>query len=686
VERREARRAARQALLGELSRRFLDLDPDVATDTSLERIATTFDAERVSVFAPDFAEARLRCKNRWSASGTDSAWDALDAYPLPNGVFTRIDSAAGPASGDGAGSSAAAAWLAKLHRDSGKRLLYAPVGYGGRIFGLVTVRGREGRTWDEDDLQALGAIGELVAIARMRHAAAAALAKAKEDAIAASAAKSAFLANMSHELRTPLNGVIGMVDLLAATPLDDRQRRYADVARASAGLLLSVICDILDFSKIEAGKLDIARVPFTFDEVLGDVLRITAFSAEEKGLALRRAPSADLDTRLMGDPARLRQVLLNLVSNAIKFTPKGSVSVAASCTPIAPRRARVRVTVRDTGIGIAEDAKPLLFRPFSQLDASPTREHRGTGLGLAICRELVERMGGEIGVVSEVGAGSLFWFVVPFDAADAAEAEDARATPSAPRVAPAASHLLLVEDSAVNREVAGEILRRAGYTFDIAVTGKEAVARATASGYGVILMDCQLPEIDGYEATRRIRAHEKEAGRSAVPIIALTASVMKGDIERCLESGMTDHVAKPIDPRRLLSAIANGVAGEPAALSEPPSQRAKTVVDLGRALHRLQGNRALLRKIAAQFAEEAPRARASLRDAVERQDSAKTAFLAHRLRGQAAAFDAEAFAASVGALEEAASRKSWSEASAHLLGVEGDLDRLLVALNGGPSA
>src|SRR5580658_10243869 len=243
---------------------------------------------------------------------------------------------------------------------------------------------------------------------QMRHAAQLELARASEEALAASRAKSAFVANMSHELRTPLNGVIGMVDLLAQTALDVRQKRYVEVARASASLLLSVINDVLDFSKIEAGRLDLERIEFSFAEVIEEVTTTLELAAEEKGLELTCRTDPSLTAPLVGDPARLRQVLVNLITNAIKFTSRGEVAVSATLVSKEGDEPRVRVQVRDTGVGITHEAQRRLFKPFSQLDASTTRAHHGTGLGLAICRELVGRMGGDIGVESTPDEGSVF--------------------------------------------------------------------------------------------------------------------------------------------------------------------------------------------------------------------------------------------------------------------------------------
>jgi PAS domain S-box-containing protein len=399
------------------------------------------------------------------------------------------------------------------------------------------------------------------------------LARAKEDAIAASRAKSAFLANMSHELRTPLNGVIGMVDLLAMTALDDKQRRYANVARASAGLLLSIINDVLDFSKIEAGRLELERFDFELGDLMEEVVQILARSAEDKGLGLSRALSPAVPPTLVGDPARLRQILVNLVSNAIKFTVKGEVAVTASVIDEGPTRATVKVEVRDTGIGIAPEAQARLFRPFSQADASTTREFGGSGLGLAICSGLIAQMGGLLGMSSAPGAGSTFWFSAPFSKSTAAAQRVPPPVvallprpPSSPEAAVASERgdawrVLLVEDNPINAEVAGEILRIGGYTFDVAADGRQAVDLVKTRAYALVLMDSHLPEMDGFEATREIRALERagalpsSAASGLLPIVALTASALPEDVDRALGAGMNAHVAKPFDGPRLLSMI-----------------------------------------------------------------------------------------------------------------------------------
>ena len=677
--------AARNELLSGVSRLFLNDDPEVATDAALGRLGAYFQAERASLFALDERKGRLRCTHRWIAPGGDTSFESLDDYPVPEGALVAVDAAR---SGDAEGSADAAteSWFEGLQREAGKRNLHALVGYGGHAFGLLAVRKREGGAATDEDAGILRIVGELIALGRVRRAAEIALEKAKEDAVAASRTKSAFLANMSHELRTPLNGVIGMVDLLATTALDERQRRYAEVARTSAKLLLSVISDILDFSKIEAGKLELETVEISVDEIAREVASILRLSAEEKKLELSYDSSVEVAAPLLGDPSRLRQVLINLVSNAVKFTRAGAVTIRASVVSESADDARVRFEVRDTGVGIPLEAQARLFQPFTQVDTSTTREHGGTGLGLAICRELIERMRGTIVVSSKPGEGSTFSFEVPLEKARDRTSAPRQRTARAPSELPrrqVAAHILLVEDSPINAEVAGEIVRSAGYTFDLASDGGAAIKAAKSRPYDLVLMDCQLPEVDGYEASRRIRDLERAGTlpprEGTLPIIALTASATKEDLEKCFAAGMSDHVSKPVDARRLLEVIARHLGGVTPPVA-PRTGRSTSVTDLAGALGRLQGDRVLLRRIALQFAEGAPAVRAKLHDAVERRDSGAVAFGTHRLRGQASSFGGAGLVGATEVLEVAARRENWTAAAAALLAVDAELDRLLRAL------
>ncbi len=387
---------------------------------------------------------------------------------------------------------------------------------------------------------------------QMREAAALELNRAREDAVAASRAKSAFVANMSHELRTPLNGVIGMVDLLSGTSLDARQKRYVEVARSSASLLLSVINDILDFSKIEAGKLELERIEFSFGDVMEEVATMMELAAEDKGLELTCHTDTALPSTLVGDPVRIRQVLVNLISNAVKFTSFGEIGVRATLGREASDRSYVRVDVRDTGVGISEDSQRKLFQAFSQVDATTTRKHGGTGLGLAICRELVHRMGGTIGVESTAGGGSTFWFTLnlehPVEPRERMPLIDARL---------AGLRVLAVDDNVTNRELLRAQLAAAGMRCDVAASGEEALRMLAAAAeeeapFPLAVLDQQMPEMDGLELTRRIKADAR---------IARTRLVMLGSIGRPLDPrqlralGVLTWATKPIWRAHLLGAL-----------------------------------------------------------------------------------------------------------------------------------
>jgi signal transduction histidine kinase/CheY-like chemotaxis protein len=366
----------------------------------------------------------------------------------------------------------------------------------------------------------------------------------------ASAAKSAFLANTSHEIRTPLNGIIAMGDLLAGSALDGAQRECATTIQECGRHLLSIVNDVLDLSKIEAGELTLASEPVDIRVEIARVLKVVAGLAEAKGVTLASDVADAVPAWIEGDALRLRQIVVNLVGNAVKFTDHGSVCVRAACGPADGRARLLCIEVVDTGPGIAAEARDRIFHPFEQGDASATRRHGGTGLGLSITRRLAEHMGGSVEVESEVGLGSTFRVRIPVvETAGPAPAPQPARAPMPRR----ALHLLVADDNAVNQRVAARFLARLGHTFEIVPDGAAAVAATARARFDAVLMDMQMPVMDGYEATRAIRS--RESGGAHLHIIALTASVLDADRQECLAAGMDDFIAKPVTLERVEEAL-----------------------------------------------------------------------------------------------------------------------------------